>query len=221
MLMPVMNHAGKSKSLEFHSENRPDGPDRHPLHSEKHHAPHPPPGFGDPAFGVRRHRTGGPAIAESRGWELRDLEPVAKGMADMVTRARLSGGCTDSRIAAMMITGSTKGMVKGLQQLHQFNRPDPQVSGLSQKLLDWRKRRHPADAELSLKRKKPPVPKNRGLCHGLWNYLLRFLMENQRAAARTAEVIRTRVVMATSKVSPVAGVTVCLSPQSLHLPSEP
>lgn len=76
------------------------------------------------------------AIAESRGWELRDLEPVAKGMADMVTRARLSGGCTDSRIAAMMITGSTKGMVKGLQQLHQFNRPDPQVTGLSQKLLD-------------------------------------------------------------------------------------
>ena len=66
-----------------------------------------------------------------------------------------------------------------------------------------------------------PDFRNRGLCHGLWNYLLRFLMENQRAAASTAEVIRTRVVMATSKVSPVAGVTVCLSPQSLHLPSEP
>ena len=26
--------------------------------------------------------------------------------------------------------------MKGLQQLHQFNRPDPQVTRLSQKLLD-------------------------------------------------------------------------------------
>ena len=31
-----------------------------------------------------------------------------------------------------------------------------------------------------------PDFRNRGLCHGLWNYLLRFLMENQRAAASTA-----------------------------------
>ena len=159
------------------------------------------------------------AIAESRGWELRDLEPVAKGMADMVTRAqrRLHGlpHCRHDD------HGQHKGHGEGLTAAAPVQPPGPPGDEPVPKAAGLRKRRHPADAELSLKRKKPPVFQNRGLCHGLWNYLLRFLMENQRAAARTAEVIRTRVVMATSKVSPVAGVTVCLSPQSLHLPSEP
>lgn len=76
------------------------------------------------------------AIAASRGWELRDLEPAAKGMANLMTRIRLSYGNTDSKLAAMMIQGNTRGMILGLKDLHQFNRPDAQVATLSQKLLD-------------------------------------------------------------------------------------
>lgn len=76
------------------------------------------------------------AIAGSRGWELRELEPAAKGMANFMTRMRLSTGSTDSKIAAMMIQGNTKGMITGLKELHQFNKSDPQVTALSQKLLD-------------------------------------------------------------------------------------
>lgn len=76
------------------------------------------------------------AIATARGWELRDLEPAAKGMAKLMTRARLSHGNTDSKLAAMMIQGNTKGMILGLKELHQFNRRDPQITTLSQKLLD-------------------------------------------------------------------------------------
>lgn len=76
------------------------------------------------------------AIASSRGWELRELEPAAKGMANIMTRMRLSSGSTDSKIAAMMIQGNTRGMITGLQELHQFNRQDPQITALSQKLLD-------------------------------------------------------------------------------------
>lgn len=76
------------------------------------------------------------SIAASRGWELRELEPAAKGMANLMTRLRLSYGNTDSKLAAMMIQGSTRGMIVGLKDLHQFNRPDAQLTTLSQKLLD-------------------------------------------------------------------------------------
>lgn len=76
------------------------------------------------------------AIAISRGWELRDLEPAAKTMATIVTKAKLSHGNTDSKLASMMILGNTRGMILGLKELHQFNKNDPQVTTLCQKLLD-------------------------------------------------------------------------------------
>lgn len=76
------------------------------------------------------------AIASQRGWELPELDPLAKGMADMMTRVRLTTGNTDSKIAGMMIQGNTRGMITGLKNLHQFNRQDTQISALSQKLLD-------------------------------------------------------------------------------------
>ena len=76
------------------------------------------------------------AIAYSRSWELRDLEPAAKAMSEMMTRAKLSFGNTDSKIAAMMIQGNTRGMITGLRELHQFDRNDAQVSMLSQRLID-------------------------------------------------------------------------------------
>ena len=43
---------------------------------------------------------------------------------------------TDSKIADMMIQGNTKGMIKGLKNLHQFPEQDDQISILSQRLLD-------------------------------------------------------------------------------------
>ncbi len=76
------------------------------------------------------------AIATARGWELRDVEPAVKGMANMMVRARIASGNTDSKVAAMMIQGNTRGMIVGLKDLHQFNGADPQVSVLSQRLLD-------------------------------------------------------------------------------------
>lgn len=76
------------------------------------------------------------AIASQRGWELPELAPAAKGMATMMSKAKLAGGNTDSKIAGMMIQGNTRGMITSLKNLHQFNRQDSQVSTLSQKLLD-------------------------------------------------------------------------------------
>lgn len=76
------------------------------------------------------------AIAASRGWELEELSYGVKGMTDMMVRMQLSFGNTDSKAAAMMIQGNTRGVIKGLKNLHQFNHSDERVSVLCQKLLD-------------------------------------------------------------------------------------
>lgn len=75
-------------------------------------------------------------IASSRGWQVPELDPMVRTMADMMTRVRLTGGNTDSKIAGMMIQGNTRGMIKGLKDLHQYNKQDYQIKSLSQKLLD-------------------------------------------------------------------------------------
>ena len=76
------------------------------------------------------------ALASQRGWELKDLDPALRMMSKMVTRMKLSAGGSESKIADMMIQGNTKGMIKGLRNMHQFPREDSRISALSQKLLD-------------------------------------------------------------------------------------
>lgn len=75
-------------------------------------------------------------ISSQRGWEVRELDPSVRFMAEMMTRAKLAYGNTDSKIAGMMIQGNTRGMITGLKNLHQFGGQDSQISSLSQKLLD-------------------------------------------------------------------------------------
>lgn len=76
------------------------------------------------------------SIASQRGWELEELDPAIRLMSNMMTRMKLRGRNTDSKIADMMIQGNTKGMIKSLKNLHQFPEEDGQISTLSQKLLD-------------------------------------------------------------------------------------
>lgn len=75
-------------------------------------------------------------IATRRGWELPELDPGVRFLADRFTRMKLSGKDNDSKIAAMMIQGNTKGVIKGLRNLHQFTGQDNSLQILSQKLLD-------------------------------------------------------------------------------------
>ena len=75
-------------------------------------------------------------IATQRGWEVKELDPAVRFMADTMTRMKLVGGNTDSKIAGMMIQGNTKGMITGLKNLHQFETKDERLQILSQKLLD-------------------------------------------------------------------------------------
>lgn len=76
------------------------------------------------------------AIANRRGWELPELDPAVRFLADRMTRIKLSRHSSDSRIADMMIQGNTKGMIKGIRNLHQFTEQDSMVNTLSQKLID-------------------------------------------------------------------------------------
>ena len=76
------------------------------------------------------------SIASQRGWELKELDPGIRMMTDMMTRMKLHGKNTDSKIAGMMIQGNTRGMIKGLKNIHQFLGQDAQVKTVSQKLLD-------------------------------------------------------------------------------------
>lgn len=76
------------------------------------------------------------SIACQRGWELRELDPAVRFMTDRMTRMKLTRGNCDSKIADMMIQGNTKGMIKGLKNLHQYPSQDDRISVICQKLLD-------------------------------------------------------------------------------------
>lgn len=76
------------------------------------------------------------SIATQRGWEVKELDPAVRFLADRMTRMQLGGRNTDSKIAGMMIQGNTRGMIKGLKNIHQFTGQDDRVRILSQKLLD-------------------------------------------------------------------------------------
>lgn len=75
-------------------------------------------------------------INSQRGWEVEELSPVAKSMSKMYTHFNLKFGNVDSKIAAMMIQGNTRGMIKGLKNLHHGATIDKSIETLSQKLLD-------------------------------------------------------------------------------------
>ena len=80
------------------------------------------------------------AIASARGWEPKELDPTSKTMAKLYSRARFTAGCADSKIAAMMIQGNTRGMIKTIKnQHHSTKNQDLRIFRLSQKLLDFEK----------------------------------------------------------------------------------
>ena len=76
------------------------------------------------------------SIASSRGWEIKELDPVAKTMAKAYARTRLSFDYNDSKIAQMMILGNTNGMIKTLVSQHHAPKDDMKIKLLLQKLLD-------------------------------------------------------------------------------------
>ena len=75
-------------------------------------------------------------LALQRGWDLVELDPGRRFLRDRMNRMKLNSRNTDSRIADILIQGNTKGMIRGLKNLNQFEGLDHQLRILSQKLLD-------------------------------------------------------------------------------------
>ncbi len=76
-------------------------------------------------------------IASMRGWDIQELDPAAKLMSKAYSRANLMVGNVDSRIAAMMINGNTRGLIKGIKNQHHGNQSDLRVRKLSDRLLSY------------------------------------------------------------------------------------
>ena len=79
------------------------------------------------------------ALASSRGWTLKQLDPAVKRMTNMMTKMQLSFGNTTSKAAAMMIQGNTRGIIKGYRNQNQYPVSDQRILVLYQKLLDCEK----------------------------------------------------------------------------------
>lgn len=79
------------------------------------------------------------ALASQRGWELPELDPAVRFMTDAMIRMQTKGSVNSSKIAELMIKGNTKGVVKGIRNLHQLGQEDGKLQILCQKLLDCEK----------------------------------------------------------------------------------
>ena len=75
------------------------------------------------------------SIATQRGWDMDELDPSVRLWSNLMTRMKLNGRNTDSKIADMMIQGNTMGMTKSLKHLHDYHGKDEQVRDLANKLL--------------------------------------------------------------------------------------
>lgn len=78
-------------------------------------------------------------LASLRGWNPEQLDPMVKRMTNIMTKMRLSYGNTNSKAAAMMIQGNTKGLIKGYKNMNQLVPSDERIAVLNQKLLDCEK----------------------------------------------------------------------------------
>lgn len=75
------------------------------------------------------------ALASNRGWELEPLSSGVEKMSSMMAKMQLMVGQKDSKIAKMLVQGNTRGMIKGLKNLHHCQKLDPSVDDLAHTLL--------------------------------------------------------------------------------------
>ena len=75
-------------------------------------------------------------LAESKGFDLKDLNPALETMSTMMSKVQLMGGEVDSKIAGMLIQGNTRGMILGLKNLRKASKADSNVRNLAQRLLN-------------------------------------------------------------------------------------
>lgn len=75
-------------------------------------------------------------LAQARGWELRNVNPVVTNMSRMMAKFQLMRGEVDSKIAGMLIQGNTRGIILGVKNLNRATHSDSQITQLAQRLLN-------------------------------------------------------------------------------------
>lgn len=75
-------------------------------------------------------------LATRRGWLLEPLDSGVERFSSMMARMQLIGNNQDSKIAKMLVQGNTRGMIKGLKNLHHSTGLDEQVEQIAQRLLN-------------------------------------------------------------------------------------
>ena len=75
------------------------------------------------------------ALATRKGWLLDPLGSSVERMSSMMARMQLIGRNKDSKIAKMLVQGNTRGMIKGLKNLHHCVPLDPSIDAIAQMLL--------------------------------------------------------------------------------------
>ena len=75
------------------------------------------------------------ALATRKGWLLDPLDSSVERMSSIMARMQLVGKNKDSKIAKMLVQGNTRGMIKGLKNLHHCVPLDPSVDAIAHKLL--------------------------------------------------------------------------------------
>ena len=75
------------------------------------------------------------ALATRKGWLLDPLDSSVERMSSMMARMQLVGKNKDSKIAKMLVQGNTRGMIKGLKNLHHCVPLDPSIDAIAHKLL--------------------------------------------------------------------------------------
>ena len=77
----------------------------------------------------------GKLLAQRKGISIEQIGAVTKRMSAWLSRGQLLVGEPNSKIAGMMIQGNTRGMIKGLKNLHHCVKLDASVNDLAQTLL--------------------------------------------------------------------------------------
>ena len=78
-------------------------------------------------------------LAQRKGYKIDQLKPITRRMGALMSKGQLLMGERNSKIAGMMITGNTRGMILSLKNMRRCDKPDAQVAEIAQKLLETEK----------------------------------------------------------------------------------
>ena len=75
-------------------------------------------------------------LLRERGLQPQEINPMARMSAQAMSAMQIMRDHSATKIAEMMIQGSTMGVTKGIRGLHDYSRTDERVCGLANKLLE-------------------------------------------------------------------------------------